>query len=171
MTQMPSGSAGSPGWVIPDEDVGDEDVDLLSMAGQPVPPEGAWLWVTGIEARRGGELTVLVLPRTRPVAVGGDVLAQVAPRPGATGPGPVAQAQVWAVIAGSLVRVAAWDLAEPGSWPEVIRDAVLFADGALRQLQDHGADLADREQVDLLAAARLVPAAFPSLPAQVTQAG
>jgi hypothetical protein len=80
----------------------------------------------------------------------------------------VAQAQVWAVMAGSLVRVAAWDLASPGSWPEAIRDAVVFADGALRELQDHGADVAGREEVDVLAAARSVPTTFPSLPAQVT---
>jgi hypothetical protein len=155
--------------VIPDDDVGAEDVDMLSMAGQPVPPEGAWLWATGIEARRGGELTALVLPRNRPVAGGGDVLAWIGPRPGATGPGPVAQAQVWAVMAGSLVRVAAWDLASPASWPEVIRDAVAFAMGALTELEQHGADVGDHEQVDVLAAARSVPTAFPSLPpAQAT---
>ena len=166
MTQMPSGSAGSPGWVIPDDEVGDDGVDLLSMGGEPVPPEGAWLWVTAVEARRGGELTVLVLPGNQPVAVGGDVLAWIGPRSSASGPGPVARAQVWAVMLGSLVRVAAWDLAGPG-WPEVIRDAVVFADGALRELQGHGADVAARDKVDVLAAAGSVPTAFPSLPVQV----
>jgi hypothetical protein len=141
MMEVPSGSAGSPGWVIPDDEMGDEDVDVLSLAGQPVPAKGAWLWGTAAEARRGGELTALVLPRSRPTASGGDVLVQIGPHAGAGSPGPVSQAQVWAVMAGSLVRVAAWSLASPGSWPEVIRDAVVFADGALRELRDHGADV------------------------------
>ena len=71
-------------------------------------------------------------------------------------------------MAGSLVRVAAWNMASPLSWPEVIRDAVVFAEGALRELQDHGADIGTREEVGVLAAAGSVPTAFPSLPVQVT---
>ena len=77
MTAVPSGSA--PGWVIPDDDVGDEDVDVLSLAGQPVPDGGAWLWVTSAESQRGGELTALFLPGNHPAACGGDVLVHVRP--------------------------------------------------------------------------------------------
>jgi hypothetical protein len=168
MTQVPSGSGSRPGWVIPDEDVGNEDVDVLSLAGQPVPDGGAWLWVTTAEARRAGELTALVLPRERPVASGGDVLVRVAPRPG--GEAGSLAVQVWAVMAGSLIRVAAWDPISAASWPEVIRDAVVFAAGALQELQDHGADVGLRDEVDVLAAAGSVPTAFPSLPVQVSPA-
>ena len=53
MTAVPSGSGSSPGWEIPDEGVGDEGVDVLSLAGQPVPAGGAWLWVTAAEAEAG----------------------------------------------------------------------------------------------------------------------
>ena len=66
MTAVPSGSGGSPAWVIPDDGVGDENVDVLSLAGQPVPAGGAWLWVSAAEARRGGEFTALVLPGSAP---------------------------------------------------------------------------------------------------------
>ena len=38
MTAVPSGSGSSPAWEIPDDDVGDEDVDVLSLAGQPARP-------------------------------------------------------------------------------------------------------------------------------------
>jgi hypothetical protein len=38
-------------------------VDVLYLAGQRPPAEGAWLWVTTAEARRGGEFTALFLPR------------------------------------------------------------------------------------------------------------
>ena len=169
MTEMPSGSGSRPGWVIPDDDVGNEDVDVLSLAGQPVPDGGAWLWVTAAEAGRGGDFTALVLPRNRPVATGGDVLVRVAPRPGEEA-GMLA-VQVWAVMAGSLARVAAWERAGAGSWPEVVRDAVVFAAGALRELQDHCADVGLRDEVDVLAAAGSVPTAFPSLPVRVSPAG
>ena len=80
----------TPGWDIPADDVADEDVDVLSLAGQRPPAGGAWLWVTVAEARRGGEFTALFLPRTRPRANGGDVLLRIAPapaRPKSTGSG------------------------------------------------------------------------------------
>jgi hypothetical protein len=83
----------APGWDIPAGDVPDEDVDVLSLAGQRPPPGGAWLWVTVADARRGGELTALFLPRSRPRACGGDVLLRIAPgasqaeeRPGPAAP-------------------------------------------------------------------------------------
>jgi len=79
--------------------------------------------------------------------------------------------QVWAVVAGSLVRVAAWDPAGPDLWPEAVRETVIFAMGTLTELQEHGADVAARQKVDVLAAAGSVPAGFPSLPTQVSLDG
>ncbi len=169
MTAVPSGSGGSPGWEIPDEGVGTENADVLALAGQPVPAGGAWLWVTAAEGRRGGNFTALFLPRQHPVACGGDVLVHVTPagEPGET----AARAAVWAVVAGSRVRVAAWDPAGPDLWPETVRETVIFAMGALTELQEHGADVAARQQVDVLAAAGSVPSGFPSLPTQVSLGG
>ncbi len=168
MTAVPSGSGSSPGWEIPDDDVGDENVDVLSLAGQH---GGAWLWVTAAEARRGGEFTALFLPRHRPAACGGDVLVHVSPA-GEPGSGtPAAKVQVWAVVAGSLVRVAGWDPAGPDLWPEIVRETVTFAMGALTELEQHGADVSARQEVDVIAAAGSVPAGFPALPTQVNLRG
>jgi hypothetical protein len=151
--------------------VGDERADVLSLAGQPVPAGGAWLWVTAAEARRGGEFTALLLPRHQPTACGGDVLVHAAPA-GEPGSGTTAaKVQVWAVVAGSLVRVAAWDPAGPDLWPEVVRETVAFAMSALTELEQHGADVSARQQVDVTAAAGSVPAGFPSLPTQVSLGG
>ena len=99
------------GWEIPADDVADEEVDVLCLAGQRPPEEGAWLWVTTAEARRGGEFTALFLPRTRPLASGGDVLLHIAPGRGEgdVEQRPVARVRVWAVAAGSLILVAGWD--------------------------------------------------------------
>ena len=47
----------------------------------------------------------------------------------------------------------------------------MFALGALRELEDHGADVGPREEVDLVAAAGSVPTPFPGLPAQVNLRG
>ena len=58
----------APGFAIPDDDATGEDVDVLSLAGQRPPAEGAWLQVTTAEGRRGGEFTALFLPRDRPCA-------------------------------------------------------------------------------------------------------
>jgi hypothetical protein len=139
------------------------------------PAGGAWLWVTTAEARRGGEFTAVFLPRRRPTACGGDVLVRIAPREqgaGDTGPATaVAGVQVWAVAAGSLVRVAGWDLDSLDLWPEIVRSPVVFALGALRELQDHGADAGSRDEVDLIAAAGSVPTPFPALPARVNLRG
>ena len=171
MTAVPSGSGRSPGWEIPDEGVGTEGVDVLSLAGRPVPAGGAWLWVTAAEARRGGEFTALFLPRHRPAACGRDVLVHVSPA-GEPGDGtPAAMVQVWAVVAGSLVRVAGWDPAGPDLWPETARETVIFAMGALTELEQHGADVSARQQVDVVAAAGSVPSGFPSLPTQVSLRG
>jgi hypothetical protein len=79
MTVTPEDTGAAPGFVIPDEDAADEDVDVLYLAGQRPPAEGAWLWVTTAEGRRGGEFTALSLPRNRPCASGGDVLLHISP--------------------------------------------------------------------------------------------
>jgi hypothetical protein len=168
MTAVPSGSA--PVWVIPADDVGDEVVDVLSLAGQPVPDGGAWLWVTSAESQPGGELAGLFLPGNRPVAFGGDVLVQLSPA-GEPDETAAARVQVWAVAAGSLVRVAGSDPASLDAWPEMVRDPVTFAMGALTALEEHGADVSDREQVEVIPAAGLAAAGFPSLPTRVNAAG
>ena len=36
----------APGWEVPADDARDEEVDVLHLAGQRPPEEGAWLWVT-----------------------------------------------------------------------------------------------------------------------------
>ena len=158
----------APGWDIPADDVADEDVDVLSLAGQRPPAGGAWLWVTVAEARRGGEFTALFLPRTRPRACGGDVLLRIAPGTSQAEehwPGPAARVQVRAVVAGSLIHVAGWDHLSLDLWPEAVRAAAAFAMGALKELQEHGADVGARDQVDVETAAEPAPAGFPRLPA------
>ncbi len=171
MTAVPSGSGSFPGWEIPDEGAGDEGVDVLSLAGQPVPAGGAWLWVTAAEPRRGGQFTALFLPRQHPAACGGDVLVHVSPAGEPGGETPAARVQVWAVAAGSLVRVAAWDPAGPDLWPETAPETVIFAMSALTELEQHGADVVARQQVDVIAAAGAAASGFPSLPAQVSPGG
>lgn len=168
MTAMPSGSA--PAWPIPADGVGDEDTDVLTLAGKPVPDGGAWLWVTAAGPEPGGELAGMFLPRYRPVACGGDVLVHLRPAGGPDGE-PAAGVQVWAVAAGELVRVAGWDLAGLHAWPEMIRDPAGFAMGALRELEQHGGDIADSEEVEVIPAAGAAAAGFPALPARVKAAG
>lgn len=171
MTARPRNAGDPRGWEIPDSDVADEYTDVLALAGREPPAGGAWLWVTTAEARQGGEFTALFLPRRRPAARGGDVLVRIAPREhaaGYTGPAAaVARAEVWAVAAGSPARVAGWDPVSLDAWPEIVRTPVVFALGALRELQDHGADVGPRDEVVLVAAAGWVPTPFPALPAQV----
>lgn len=169
MTAVPSGSA--PVWVIPADDVGDAEVDVLSLAGQPVPDGGAWLWVTSAESHPGGELAGLFLPGNRPVACGGDVLVHVRPASKPDGGTAAARVQVWAVAAGSLVLVAGWDPAGLDAWPEMVRDPAVFAMGALTALEEHGADISAREQVEVIPATGSAPAGFPSLPTRVNAAG
>lgn len=169
MIAMRSGSG--PGWAIPDEGVSDEETDVLSLAGHPVPNGGAWLWVTSAEPRRGGDMTALVLPKHQPMASGGEVFVEVSPATGSGVTAGAARAQVWAVAAGALLRVAGWDEAGLGQWPEMVRDPVLFAMGTLAGLQEHGADVGVRILVPLAEAARSVPTTFPSLPASVSFTG
>jgi hypothetical protein len=155
--------------------VADEEVNVLALAGLQPPAGGAWLWVTTAEPRRGREFAALFLPRHRPLASRGDVLVRFAPPDRDAQAGspamPVAGVQVWAVAAGSLLRVAGWDLDRLDLWAEIVRYPVVFALGALRELQDHGADVGYREQIDVVAAAGSVRTAFPALPTWVTPSG
>jgi hypothetical protein len=175
MTATPGDSDAASGYVIPGEDAADEEVDVLYLAGQRPPAEGAWLWVTTAEARRGGEFTALFLPRTRPSANGGDVLLHIVP--GATPdtePGPTARVQVAAVVAGSVIGVAGWDHLGLEEWPEVARPTVTFAIGALKELQEHGADVGAHRHpsapVEVESAAEAAVTGFPALPASVRSA-
>jgi hypothetical protein len=187
-TAVPPGAGGTPGWVVPDDDVADEDVDVRSLAGKQPPAEGAWLWITTAEGRRGGEFTALALPRTNPRSCGGDVLLRITPggvrHPGSapdeqqaglqSGPaaaGPTATVRVLAVVAGSLVHVASWDHLTVDRWPEQVRGTVAFTLDALRELQEHGADIGVRGQVEVEAAALAVAYGVPGLPARVNAAG
>jgi len=172
MTVTPGDSGAAPGYAIPDTDAADEDVDVLYLAGQRPPADGAWLWVTTAEARRGGEFTALFLPQARPSANGGDVLLHIAL--GATldtEPGPAARVQVAAVVAGSVIGVAGWDHLSLEEWPEVARPTVAFAMGALKELQEHGADVGAHGHRSGLVAVESPAAAavtgFPALPVSV----
>jgi len=173
MTTTPdAASPDAPGWAVPADDVADEDVDVRSLAGQRPPAEGAWLWVTTGDARRGGEFTALFLPRNRPLASGGDVLLHIAPGKGEGEvehwPVPAARVRVWAVTSGALILVAGWDRLDLDGWPERVRATAVFALGVLKELQEHGADVGARDQVEVKTAAGSASAGFPGLPAWVT---
>lgn len=169
MTAVPSG--GAPVWAIPADDVADEQVDMLSLAGQPVPDSGAWLWVTAAESQPGGELTGLFLAGNRPLADGGDVLVHVRPAGQPDAAAAAARVQVWAVAGGSLVRVAGWDAAGLDAWPEIVRDPAAFAMAALTELEQHGADICAPGRVEVIPAAQAGSAGFPVLPVRVNAAG
>ena len=72
-----------------------------------------------------------------------------------------------AVVAGSLIHVAGWNHLSLDLWPEAVRAAAAFAIGALKELQQHGADVGGRDQVDVETAAKPAPAGFPRLPGWV----
>ena len=140
-------------------------MDVLSLAGQPVPPEGAWLRVTADGPRRGGELTALVLPGTGPWPA-----AAASPRGSARTPARERRGR-WrrsGWYGGVACPCRGLEHGQPAVLARGHPYAVVFADGALRELQDHGADIGTREEVGVLAAAGSVPTAFPSLPVQVT---
>jgi hypothetical protein len=178
MTVTPDDTgAASQGFAIPDDDATDDDVDVLYLAGQRPPAEGAWLWVTTAEGRRGGEFTALFLPRNRPRASGGDVLLHIAPGTSLADeqwPLPAMLVRVMAVAAGSVIHVAAWDHLTLEEWPEIVRPAVAFAIGALKELQEHGADVGAYRhpsgQVEVESAAGAAVAGFPALPTSVRPA-
>ena len=72
------------------------------------------------------------------------------------------------MVAGSLIHVAGWDRLGLDLWPEAVRATAAFAMGALKELQEHGADVGARDQVDVETAAKPAVAGFPRLPAWVT---
>jgi hypothetical protein len=153
--------------------VADEEVDVRALAGRQLPAEGAWLRVTAAGAWRGGGFTAVVLPGHRLLAGSGDVLVHVSPSPGWWTPEGtlVADVQVWAAVAGALLLVAGWTATSLNRWPENIRCPVVFAQGALRELRDHGADAGSPGQVDLAGRAGSVATAFPALPTRVNLGG
>jgi hypothetical protein len=133
---------------FPDDADRDGDVDVLYLAGQRPVAGGEWLLITAVGGMPGAEFTALVLPAGGRRAHGGDVVVHLAAE---TGHGEVltVRAGIWAVMCGRLVPVAAWDWQEAVDWPEKIRATAAFAMGVLTELEEHGADLAARHQVDL----------------------
>ena len=102
---------------------------------------------------------------TRPRACGGDVLLRIAPGTSQAEehwPGPAVRVQVQAVVAGSLIHVAGWDHLSLDLWPEAARAAAAFAMGALKELQEHGADVGAPDQVDVETAAELLRPGSPA---------
>jgi hypothetical protein len=135
MNETPSPAGGGP------VDAG-EEVDVLFLAGQRLPAAGAWLLVTGVDGSPGGEFTAHVLAEAAPSAFGGDVIVRLAPDDPAAGqPPPAARVQVFAVMGGRLIPVAAWPGHDLDGWPERVRPAVAFAMGVLTELEEHDAEL------------------------------
>jgi hypothetical protein len=137
-------------------------VYVLSLAGQQLPAGGAWLLVAGVDGKPGGEFTAQVLPEAAPSAFGGDMVVHLVPDDPAAGqPPPAARVQVYAVLGGRLIPVAAWPGHGLDGWPEQIRPTVAFAMGVLTELEEHGADLGAHGRVDLGQAAREATAGVP----------
>jgi hypothetical protein len=61
-----------------------------------------------------------------------------------------------------------WDRLDLDGWPERVRATVVFAMGVLRELQEHGADVRARDQVEVEVAAESPAAGCPGLPTWVT---
>jgi hypothetical protein len=155
---------GVPGF--PDDADRDGDVDVLYLAGQRPAAGGEWLLITAVGGMPGAEFTARVLPAGGRRAHGGDVLVHLAAEARHLEPLTV-RVGTWAVMCGHLIPVAAWDRQEPEGWPEKIRATAAFAMGVLTELEEHGADLAARHQVDLDDTA---VTAVAGIPADVTSA-
>ncbi|HEY5984910.1 MAG TPA: hypothetical protein VIV12_00805 [Streptosporangiaceae bacterium] len=139
-----------------------EEVDVLFLAGQRLPAEGAWLLVTGVDGNPGGQFTAQVLDVAAPSAFGGDVVVRLCPDDPPKGqPPPAARVQVYVVMGGRLIPVAAWPGHDLDGWPERIRPAVAFAMGVLTELEEHRADLGGHDRVDLGQAAAGATAGVP----------
>lgn len=139
-----------------------EEVDVLYLAGQRLPAGGAWLLATAVDGKPGAEFTAHVLPGATPSAFGGDVVVRLSPDDPAAGqPPPAAQVQVYAVVSGQLIPVAAWPGEDLDGWPERIRPAVAFAMSVLTELEEHDADLGSGGRVDLSKAAMETTAGIP----------
>ena len=151
----------------PGRDQEEEVVDVLYLAGQRPAAGGSWLLVTGLDAVPGGEFTAHVQDGAAASAFGGDVVAHLAPDdPPGGPPGPGARVDVYVVLGGRLIPVAAWPGCDLEGWPERIRPTVAFAMGMLTELEEYGADLG--AQVDLGQAA---PAATAGVPLHITFPG
>jgi hypothetical protein len=124
-------------------------VDVAALAGHEPPPEGIWLRVTDLDSEPGGAVTAERLPVSAARAFGGDVLLRLAEGPGRLPGLPTAHAQVYAVLAGTLVLVAEWGLDDFGDWPEVVRVTAAFTVGVLAELEARGADLRPDEGAGL----------------------
>lgn len=75
----PTGPA-DPGQARPPaDDVPAGEVDVRYLAGQRLPADGAWLWITTAGAEPEGEFTAVFLPTPGPHPHGGDVLLHVSP--------------------------------------------------------------------------------------------
>jgi hypothetical protein len=139
-----------------------EEVDMLYLAGQRLPADGAWVLATEVDGKPGGQFTAHVLPEAAPSVFGGDVVVRLSPDDPAAGPPPpAARVQVYAVLGGRLIPVAAWPGHDLDGWPERIRPAVAFAMGVLTELEEHDADLGAHDRVDLNQAASEATAGIP----------
>ena len=137
-----------------------EEVDVLYLAGQRPAAGGSWLLVTGLDAVPGGEFTANVLDGAELLAFGGDVAAHLAPDdPPGGQPPPAVRVDLYVVLGGRLIPVAAWPACDLDGWPERIRPTVAFAMGMLTELEEYGADLG--AQVDLGQAALEATAGVP----------
>jgi hypothetical protein len=126
-----------------------DEVDVLSLAGQLPPDEGAWLLVTAADGTPGGGMTAQIMTGTSPSGYGGDVLVRLErEEPPAGQPAPAVGVSVYAVAGGRLILVARWRGSDPEGWPERVRPAVTFAMGMLSELEEHGADLGGLAEPD-----------------------
>jgi hypothetical protein len=140
-----AGQAAVPSGPQPPQD------DVMVLAGDQLSPEGLWLLVTGVDAIPDGAFTGIRLPAEGPRASGGDVVLRLAAGPGRL-PGSADEpqhVQVYTVMAGTLVLVAEWGIADWSDWSEVVRMTTAFTMGAVTELEERGADLHSHEAVDL----------------------
>jgi hypothetical protein len=140
-----------------------EEVDVRYLAGQRLPADGAWLWITTAKAEPQSAFTAVFVPMPGPHPHGGDVLLHLCPATTSHEQAvPDAQVRIVAVVAEALILVARWERLDLDSWPEQVRATAAFTRGALGELLDHGADLGGPVQIAPQAAS-LVVAGFPFL--------
>ncbi len=139
--------AGQMPGILDDAD-GEEDVNVLTLAGQIPSQGGEWLLITSLDGRPGAGFLARHLRRDELHAYGSDVLVRLLPDAGRPGL-PHICAQVWVVLGGRLILAGNWDRQDLGRWPEQIRPAVAFAMGMVTELEENGADLGARHRVRL----------------------
>jgi len=131
---------------IPDD--GDEDINVLTLAGKIPSKDGEWLLITSLDGQPGGEFLARQLGGDELCARGSDVLVRLVPE-GGTPRRPQIRAQVWVVLGGRLILAGSWERQDFSWWPEQIRAGVVFAMGMITELEEHGADLGARHRVRL----------------------